>query len=256
MRRNLEMSVTTYAVAQIEVAAGEVQSNVQKHLRFMRQAANAGVQFLLFPELSLTGYEPTLAGELAMHAHDARLQPLHDFAAQSAMLTVVGAPLLGSSASEILIAALIFGADGQTGVYTKQHLHVGEEQVFTAGSGGTLPSVDSQKIALAVCADFSHASHALQAAQDGADVYAASVLISRNGYSADAPVLAGYAREHRFVVMMANHGGATGGWHSAGQSAIWGADGEQIKAVEGDGDFLLIATNRNGHWSAVVEPLV
>jgi predicted amidohydrolase len=250
------MSVTTYAVAQIAVSAGEVQANVQKHLRFMRQAAERGVQFLLFPELSLTGYEPALARELATSADDARLQPLRVLAAQRGMITVVGAPLLAGSGSDILIAALIFGREGQTGIYTKQHLHAGEEQVFTAGTGGAGLSVDSQHIALAVCADFSHASHVLKAAQDGAEMYAASVLISRNGYSADAQVLADYAREHRFVVMMANHGGPTGGWHAAGRSAIWGADGEQIAAIEGEGDFLLIATNRDGHWSAVVEPLI
>jgi len=250
------MSMTTYAVAQMAVTAGDVQANVQKHLRFMRHAAERGVQFLLFPELSLTGYEPALARELAMNADDPRLQPLRDAAMQSAMLTVVGAPLLAGEGADVLIAALIFGADGRTATYTKQHLHPGEEAVFSAGTGGAMLSVDTQQIALAVCADFSHASHALEAVRNGAQVYAASVLISRKGYSADAQVLAGYAREHGVVVLMANHGGPTGGWLSAGRSAIWGADGEQIKAVAGEGDCLLIATRSAAHWSAVVEPLI
>lgn len=250
------MSVTTYAVAQIQVVAGDVHANVQKHLRFMHQAAARGVEFLLFPELSLTGYEPGLARDLAMNADDVCMQPLRDFAAQNAMVTVMGAPLLANRGADIFIAALIFGKGGQTGVYTKQHLHSGEEQVFTAGTGGAMLSIDSQQIALAVCADFSHASHVLQAATNGADIYAASVLISRNGYCADTQLLAGYAREHGVVVMMANHGGPTGGWQSAGRSAIWATDGEPIGAVEGEGDYLLLATHCDGHWSAVVEPLM
>jgi predicted amidohydrolase len=255
-KRSVEMGATTYAIAQIEVAAGDVEGNVQKHLRFMHQAARRGVQFLLFPELSLTGYEPALARELAMNAEDARLQPLRKFAAQNAIITVVGAPLVAGNGTDILIAALTFGADGQVRVYTKQHLHSGEEQVFTAGTGGAMLSLGSQPIALAVCADFSHATHARQAARDGAEVYAASVLISRNGYVADAQLIKGYAKEYGLVAMMANHGGATGGWQSAGRSAIWGKDGEHIAAVAGEGDCLLIATYRDGHWSAAVEPLI
>lgn len=146
------MGNITYAIAQVSVAAGDIQANVHKHLRFMRQAATHGVQMLLFPELSLTGYEPALARELAIDPSDIRIQSLRDFASANEMLTVVGAPVHGSSRADIQIAALILGADGQTSVYTKQHLHPGEEQVFTAGTGGAILGVDAQQIALAVCA--------------------------------------------------------------------------------------------------------
>ncbi|HEY0288016.1 MAG TPA: carbon-nitrogen hydrolase family protein [Pseudomonas sp.] len=249
------MSVRIYAIAQIAVVAGDIKANVQKHLRFMHQAARHGAQFLLFPELSLTGYEPSLARALAINPSDDRLEPLRDLAIQSAMLTVVGAPVKGANAQDILIAALIFDGHRRVGCYTKRHLHPGEEAIFTAGDGGVLLSINHDQIALAVCADFNQPIHVQEAVQAGADVYAASVLISRNGYVADCEVLAGYAREHKMVVMMANHGGPTGGWQSAGASVIWGTDGEQIAVVEGEGDRLLIATCRDGNWAAYIEPL-
>lgn len=51
-------------------------------------------------------------------------------------------------------------------------------------------------VASAVCADFFHASHAWQAADSGADLYAAGVLITENGYATDTALLQGYAGEH------------------------------------------------------------
>ena len=46
----------------------------------MELAAKHGVDFLLFPELSLTGYEPSLARELAQAPDAEILQPLRELA--------------------------------------------------------------------------------------------------------------------------------------------------------------------------------
>lgn len=46
----------TLALAQIETHLGDVQYNLEKHLGFIRQARASGVDLLVFPELSLTGY--------------------------------------------------------------------------------------------------------------------------------------------------------------------------------------------------------
>jgi predicted amidohydrolase len=249
------MNQKTYAIAQIAVTAGDIEANAHKHLRFMHQAAALGAQFLLFPELSLTGYEPSLARELAIGLGDARLQPLRDCAASTAMLTVIGAPVRNPTGQNALIAALSFDADGDIHCYSKQFLHPGEEQAFAAGSGGAVLTVQDDRIALAVCADFSHERHVQQATHNAADIYAASVLISHNGYPNDSAILARYAWEYDVVVMMANHGGDTGGWRSAGRSAIWSKGGAQVAAASGDGDWLLIATCSDGVWSARAEPL-
>ena len=41
---------------------GDIEKNLVKHKRLCKQAIEMGVQFMAFPELSLTGYEPQLAG--------------------------------------------------------------------------------------------------------------------------------------------------------------------------------------------------
>jgi predicted amidohydrolase len=43
-------------LAQIAPRLGDVNANLQKHLDYIGQAREQGVQLLLFPELSITGY--------------------------------------------------------------------------------------------------------------------------------------------------------------------------------------------------------
>ncbi len=112
--------------------------------------------------------------------------------------------------------------------------------------------IDGQSIALAICADFSHASHAASAADSGVRVYAASALITDNGYPRDTGLLAGYAAKHKMAVLMANHGGATGGWEPAGRSAIWAEGGELTVAAPGAGDMLVTATMGANGWTGAV----
>jgi predicted amidohydrolase len=244
------------AAAQSISIAGDIAANIQRHLCFMQAAMAHRVEFLLFPELSLTGYECARARELAIDPVDARLQPLRDLAHDSGMITVVGASVRQPDSDEVLIAALVFGADGTLGVYTKQYLHVGEELVFSPGKGGANVRIDTDHIELAVCADFAQAMHARQAAQSGAKLYAASVLITEGGYAADTQLLSSYAAEHHMAVLMANHGGATGGWASAGRSAFWSECGALVGATRGGGDQLLIASRDSQGWSTRVMPVV
>lgn len=120
--------------------------------------------------------------------------------------------------------------------------------MFTPGKGGELLDIHEEKIALAVCADISCADHARHAAENGATVYAASVLITSKGYDADTALLKRYAQDHRMPVLMSNHGGATGGWEPAGRSGFWGVDGELVIAAAGAGECIVIAKQENGNW--------
>ena len=213
------------------------------------------MQCLVFPELSLTGYEPFLAADLAIAPQDAVLAPLRELARELRLTAVVGMPVRLAPQTGVLIGALVLGADGSVGVYTKQHLHPGEELAFAAGQGGEALELAEERIALAVCADFSQASHPRQAAAAGATVYAAGVLISEGGYAADSALLEGYAAEHGLLVLMANHGGPSGGWACAGRSAIWTADGNLLVAAPGVGDALVIARRDGGQWTGQVVAL-
>lgn len=249
------MTVPTFAAAQSISIAGDTRANLARHQRFMQAAAEQGVQLLVFPELSLTGYERGLAADLAVLPEDAVLQPLRDLAQALGLTTVVGMPIRLAADGPVLIGALVLGADGSLGVYSKQHLHPGEEVAFAPGHGGSMLTMGQDCIALAVCADFSHASHAAAAAGQGATLYAAGVLITEGGYVPDTTLLQGYARHHAMTVLMANHGGVTGGWESAGRSAIWGPDGSLLVVAPGTGEWLVIVRRDANGWAGQVMPV-
>ena len=58
--------------AQILPVPGEYEKNITRHIDVIHQAASQGADLVLFPELSLTGYEPRLAEVLAVHPSDGR----------------------------------------------------------------------------------------------------------------------------------------------------------------------------------------
>src|SRR4051812_44734227 len=81
------------AVAQTCPVMGDVQANLDEHLSLARLAATEGAEVVVFPELSLTGYELALAHALAFSEGDPRLASLLDLAASQGTTLVVGAPV-------------------------------------------------------------------------------------------------------------------------------------------------------------------
>jgi predicted amidohydrolase len=242
------MSTAVFAAAQCAVGDGDITANLALHLVFMHRAHEHGVGFLLFPELSLTGYDLAVSSALAQGLDTPLLEPLRDYAQQARMTTVVGMPLELPGQAKPCIAACILHPDGSIGAYTKQHLHTGEDVYYEAGSGGELLSVAGVSVALSVCADFTHPEHAALAAQRGAQVYASGVLIGETGYPTDSRLLQGYAQQHAMAVLMANHGGVTGGWAAAGRSAFWDEQGRCVAAVSGTGNRLLVVSTQAAGW--------
>ncbi|APQ13708.1 carbon-nitrogen hydrolase family protein [Pseudomonas oryzihabitans] len=236
----------TLAAAQSTSIPGDLASNLRTHLDFIAAAAYAGVDLLLFPELSLTGYEPSLAAELALEPSDRRLLPLREACREARLTAIVGAPVRGSAG--LHIGALILGADGSCQVHTKQYLHPGEAPPFAAGTGGDLLHIRGLNGALAICADSNNPVHAEAARARGAEVYLVSAVIGPTGYDADSARLAAHAREQGFPVLLANHGAPTGGYACVGRSAFWLADGRCLVAAPGAGQQLVIASRHGTDW--------
>ena len=232
----------TIAVAQSISAPLDVAANVQEHLRLVDAAAEHGVQWLVFPELSLTGYELTAMPSLMLHAEHAKLAPLRQAAARSGLAITVGAPVALPGANLPAIGAITLRPDGSHATYAKHHLHGSETAFATPGPAPVhLQSLGPLQIASAICADTNHPTHAASAAQAGANVYAAGILTSENGYAAEAPLWQSYAREHGMVVLIANHGGPSGGYVSVGRSGIWDSSGGRVAEAPGVGRYLVVA---------------
>ena len=123
------------AAAQSTSVPGDVARNVAHHLRFGTIAAERGAQLLVFPELSLTGYELTIARSNAVRPDSPDLDPLRHLATHAHMTMVVGAPMLNDQ-DELHIAAFAIRPDGSVLTYTKEYVHQSEEGVFKSGPGG------------------------------------------------------------------------------------------------------------------------
>lgn len=244
------MTGPVLAAAQCSAVAGDIAANVRRHLDAIDAAHRQGVDVLVFPELSLTGYEPTLAADLAQAADTDCITPLRARARETGMTVVAGLPLRSGIADKPYIAAFILHPDGTATVQTKQHLHTGEEQYFSAGTGGPLLDAGGMPLALAICADFGQSAHAAAAACAGARIYAASALVGETGYPVDSALLQGHAQRHGMAVLLANHGGPTGGWTSAGRSAFWDEQGRLVAATPGPGDCLLVVRAGADGWVA------
>ena len=169
------------AAAQTTPVRGDVEANVEQHVRLVHLAAEERAEVLVFPELSLTGYELDLAGDLAFSESDARLARLIDVASAASMPLVAGAPV--KIGPRLHIGAFIVPPDAPVDVYTKHHLGAfsssasvdgvvppPEETVFQPGDRNPLVRLDGGIASVAVCADTGRASHAERAAERGASV--------------------------------------------------------------------------------------
>jgi len=229
------------AAAQSPSIAGDIDANVGIHLRFIAAAHAEGVELLLFPELSLCGYELPLLRDCLLTPDDERLAPLRNAAMATGMRIIAGAPAGDDRDALPCIAAFSFQPDGTSTVYRKQYLHPGEELYARPGPmGAHCQQLNGQRYAQAICADATHYQHAADAVADGAAIYLAGVLISAAGYANDAAKLQRYAGDFGMGVLMANHAAPSGGYAAAGRSAWWRADGALGAEVAGSGSALLI----------------
>jgi predicted amidohydrolase len=236
------------AAAQTIPHRGDIDANVAEHCRFVRAAAEAGAGTVVFPELSLTGYELDLASELAFSEDDPRLAPLIQLASTRRMTLIVGAPVrLGT---RLHIGAFILSPDHSVGLYTKRHLGAGEEALVHPGSRDPVVAVGSTTGAVAVCADANRPSHARKAADRGVGSYLVSTFVTPSELTKKTANLRIYAIRHAMTVVFANYGGPSGGLPSGGRSAIWSEEGEVLAQMEGLGAGLVVAVEDDAGWRA------
>jgi predicted amidohydrolase len=223
------------AVAQPLTVALDVERNVAAHDDLIRAAE---ARIIVFPEMSLTGYEFSAA---ALDPGDRRLGPLIETCRATGSVALVGAPVEGADGGKS-IGILRIDGHGATLAYRKMWLGDAELGVFVPGAEPSVIEVDGWRIGLGVCKDTGVPRHAADTAALGIDVYAAGVL----EHMADRHVQPERARRiierHGVWVAVASFAGATGeGFDTAaGASTIWRPDGEAV-AQAGAGTGAVVA---------------
>ena len=213
----------TIAVAQPLCVPHDVAANAVAHAAAVRAARS---RVLVFPELSLTGYELDAP---AITAADPRLAPIVDACAETGSVALVGAPVPGEAGGPS-IGVLAIDGSGARIAYRKMWLGGAEPDCFTPGREPRVLEVDGWRLGLAICRDTGIPQHASDTAALGIDVYVAGIL----EFARDVAVPEERARritaDHHVPVVMASFAGSTGGGYdrAAGCSGIWTADGVEI----------------------------
>lgn len=238
------------AVAQIASIAGDVTANVNRHVEVTRAAVANSVGLLVFPELSLTGYEPNLAAETAILGTSDVLSPLREVASQAPITLVVGCPL-DSGLDRPYLAALAIGSAG-IDIYRKRFLHGEEHDFFLPGRESVVITAAERQVGLAVCADIHEPQHDRDLIAAGASVYASGVAIKQASLRRAHDEMSAIAARHGMITMMSNYCQPTGGYDTRGGSGVWDESGKCLGMAADSQEQLVIAACDGTAWSTTV----
>jgi len=223
----------TIAVAQPAVTSHDVAANALTHADTVR-AARARV--VVFPELSVTGYELETT---PLDPADPRLAPIVRACADTGSLALVGAPVTGA-----YIAMLAIDGDGVSVAYRKVWLGGTEPEWFIAGTEPAVVEVDGWRLGLAICRDTGVPRHAADTVALGIDAYVAGTVKAADEAQLQDDRAHRIATGHGVWVAVASFAGSTGGGYApaAGRSSIRTPTGTVVARAGADPGDLARAT--------------
>ncbi|MEW6736990.1 MAG: carbon-nitrogen hydrolase family protein, partial [Acidobacteriota bacterium] len=210
-------------VVQTRPIKGDIKSNIDNHKKLIDLAISNGAGTVIFPELSLTGYEPELSKELATNQDDSRFDDFQKISDTKQITIGVGVPTKNNNG--ICISMVLFQPDKARQTYSKKYLHPDEEEFFISGQNSTGLIGNNRNIALAICYELSVPEHSEHAFKSGAEIYIASVVKSVNQVEKAIERLSEIGNRYSMTVLMSNCIGQSGGYECAGKTSIWNNKG-------------------------------
>jgi predicted amidohydrolase len=226
------------ALAQTKPIKGNISANMEAHAKLIVSALQYDINAIFFPELSLTGYEPELAEELAVEPADKTFDNFQDLSDTNKITIGVGMPIKTSLG--ITISMMIFQPSLRRKIYSKQQLHADEMPYFVNGEQQAILTINNVKVAPAICYESLQISHASQANELGAELYLASVAKSQNGIDKAMIHYPQIAKQFAMPVLMANCVGYCDNFESVGKSAVWTKNGELAGQLDGSDEGIII----------------
>jgi len=241
--------ILSVAAAQIESHLGDLEGNVRKHLAVIAEARAAGVEVLVFPEMSLTGHG---AGNdmlsLALRRDDPILARIGEAAGD--MVAVVGIMEEGPAA-QFYNTAIALTAAGQPFLHRKINLatygRLEEGKHFATGR-----YVDTWELggpwrsSVMICADLWNPGLMNLVALHGCTVLFTPIssALEAVGGEFDNPsgwhlAVRFYAMVYGLPIVMANRVGAEGDLRFWGGSCVVDPFGHMLAEAEGNGEELV-----------------
>lgn len=233
----------TLAAAQINPQLGDLTQNLSIHSEMIEEARGAGVEALVFPELSLTGYD--LGSKVAKVALPAEHRLLRELAELTgSMLTLVGfVEEVGRGEYTNSVACLYNGE--VIAVHRKINLctYGGHEEgkIFQAGNSLTQFRVNGLTYSVLICADLWNPGLAHAAMMGRPDVVLApinsAVGMVEGGFDDQAnwgTCLQFYSMVYGTPIVMAHRYGSEGDSHFWGGSRIVDSNGHTLAQTDAE----------------------
>ena len=245
------MSNTIFSVAQIKTVRMDYKQNIEKHMDYIKLAAQNDAKIIIFPELSITGYERELAREQCFINNDSGLACFQNASIEHDIMIVAGAPLLLEN--RLYISSFIFTPANHQMIYIKKYLHQGEEQYyFLSTQYDPDITLNNEQLSFAICYDIENDEHIQHVKNKKSNYYAASIFYSTNGIQEGLKHLQYIAKEYSMNVLMSNYVGACYDTEAGGCSSIWSHKGDLVLSADSSSECLLVAQNCNENWKGKI----
>ena len=239
------------AVAQIDPTLGDIDVNMERHREAIAKARAEGVDLLVFPELSLTGYRlKDSVPEVALTTQCPEFLELSDL---SKDISIVAGFVLESSEHFFFNSSVYFEGGKAAFIHRKVYLPTygmfDEQRYFARGRRIQAFDTKHGRAAILVCEDMLHPSAVTIAALDGAGLIIVPSASPARGVASEGEVDANgrtwesynraMAGAYGVFVVHANRAGVEDGHTFWGGSEIVGPSGETIaKAAYYQPDFV------------------
>lgn len=249
MANNLGVTVAT---VQIDVVNEDVAATRAKVMGWIDQAAGAGADIVLFPELILSaGYSlGDKFYDVAEPVPGPSTDALGEKARQHGMYVIAGIAERDLTGT-VYNTAVIVGRDGKlVGSYRKTHIFTPTESFFALGS--TLPvfDLDFGRVAIPICYDLEFPEPARVLCLKGAQMLLTITAHWVGTGTVGTPenfirtIYAARALENRVPVVLSNRVGFDAGLNDSfvGLSRIVDADGMTVTEIPDDSEDMVVAT--------------
>lgn len=242
-------------IAQIAPELMNIEANVEKHIDYIRKAAKEGVELLVFPELSLTGYHfDETFPDIAISAKDDVLTRIAQAAPE--MRVIVGF-VEESNASLLYNSAAVLQHGKVAFIHRKVNLptygDLVEDKWFSEGRTINTFEVADWQAGLLLCADMWNPGLVNLLALHGAKMLIAPINSANDSVKFDNPsnwrrTVSFYSFMYGMPIILANRVGEEGGRCFWGGSCIYDPYGNVIVSSETDEEELITGVIR---WAQV-----
>ncbi|WP_266082738.1 carbon-nitrogen hydrolase family protein [Haladaptatus caseinilyticus] len=226
------MTTPRVATCEFEPSLGETTANIESIAELARKLPNT-VEFAVFPELCVTGYDLTDVSSVATPVPGPITDRLSTVVRDSGVALVVGLP---EADGDTVYNSLVYvDKSGVLATYRKRRLWGEEAKHFQAGIGPVTVETSVGTLGLLLCYDLNFPELALEYGQENCDLLAVSAAW-RQSFERDWRLLCrARALDETCYVVASNHVGTQAGRRHGGESCIAGPRGDIVaKATDGN----------------------